>query len=136
MSKQAKTRLIKYGSCALLVAAFAYLYIDARDFAGAALVEKCLYLCDALTVPGVLLIMLGALIWVSNLGALDGIAYALAFTFRSLIPGMRGRKDEKYADYVERRRENPVRGYGFLLISGGITMAASLVFMVVFFALS
>lgn len=136
MSKQAKIRLIKYGAAALFVGVMAYFYVDARDFAGAALVEKCLHLCDAFTIPGILLIMIGALIWVTNLGALDGIAYALRHTLLVLIPGMSLKGDVKYADYVEKRRENPVRGYGFLLISGSITMAIALVFMALFFVLS
>lgn len=136
MSDKAKTRLIKYGSAAAFVAIMAYFYISMRDFAGATLVQKCVLICDALTIPGMLLILIGALVWVTNLGALDGIAYALRHTFRALIPGMSLKDDERYVDYVERRRENPVRGYGFLLISGSITMAGALVFMVLFFVLS
>ena len=134
MSKEAKIRWTKYVSAFVFIAVLAYIYIANRDFSGASLVVKYWILCDALTIPGILLIMIGALVWVSNMGALDGIAYALAFTFRSLVPGLRGRRDEKYADYVERRRENPVRGYGFLLMSGSITMAVALVFMALFFA--
>lgn len=136
MSKEAKIRLIKYTGAAAFVGIMAYFYIAARDFIGASLVVQCWILCDALTIPGTLLLMVGCLVWVSNLGALDGIAYALSFTVRSLIPGMRGKRDEKYADYVERRREKPVRGYGFLLISGGITLGIALAFMGMFFALS
>ena len=133
MSKEAKVRLTKYVSAFAFVAVMAYIYIGARDFAGASLVVKYWILCDALTIPGILLIMAGALVWVSNMGALDGISYALTHTLRSLIPGMRARSDEKYADYVERRREKPIRGYGFLVIAGCITMAAALVFMALFF---
>ena len=136
MSKQARIRLIKYGAAAVFVGIMAYIYIAERDFAGAALVEKYWILCDAFTIPGILLIMFGSLVWVSNMGALDGIGYALAYLGRSLIPGMGGRTDEKYADYVERKREKPIRGYGFLLISGCITMAVALVFMALFFSLS
>ena len=136
MSKQARIRLIKYGAAAVFVGILAYIYIAERDFAGAALVEKYWMLCDALTIPGILLIMFGSMVWVANMGALDGIAYALTHTLRSLIPGMRAGADEKYADYVERRREKPVRGYGFLFVSGCITMAVALVFMALFFSLS
>ena len=136
MSKQARIRLIKYGAAAVFVGIMAYIYIAARDFASAALVEKYWILCDAFTIPGILLIMFGSLVWVSNMGALDGISYALAYLGRSLVPGMGGRSDEKYADYVARKRENPIRGYGFLFISGCITMAVALVFMALFFSLS
>ena len=135
MSKQIKVLLIKYGGCAAFVGLLAYLYIDLRDYAGAQLVEKYQMLCDAFTIPGVLLLMFGALIWVANAGALDGLSYAVTFAIRSLIPGGRLR-DEKYADYVERKRENRVKGYGFLLIAGGVTMAVAIVFLVLYHTVS
>ena len=132
MSKRAKTLLTKYGCCAAFVAALAYVYIAARDFDGAALWEKLVMLCDAFTIPGMLLILAGAMVWVANMGALDGLSYAVAWAFRSLIPGGRASRDETYADYVERKRENKVRGYGFLFIAGGITMAVAIAFLVAY----
>ena len=132
MSKTWKTRLIKYGSCALFVGLMAYLYFSMWDFHTASLVDKYRMLCDAMTVPGVLLLMMGALVWLSNEGAFLGIGWALSWTVRSLIPGGRGLRDETYAEYVERKTANRVRGYGFLFISGGITMAAALVFLALY----
>ena len=131
MSDRVKSLLIKYGSSTLFVAVMAYAYIAMRDFAGAKTWEKMVMICDALTVPGMLLLMVGALIWVANTGALDGITYAVGFAVRALIPGGR-HKDERYADYVERQREKRVKGYGFLLITGGITMAVATVFLIAY----
>ena len=132
MSGRAKTLLTKYGCCAAFVALLAYVYISARDFAGAELWEQLVMICDALTIPGSLLILAGAMIWVSNMGALDGLSYAVTWTIKSLIPGARVGMDETYADYVERKRENRVKGYGFLLIAGGVTMAIALVFLALY----
>ena len=56
-----KARLTKYGLCALFVAVMAYAYLLSRDFAGAGNRERYQLLCDALTVPGVLLVCAGAL---------------------------------------------------------------------------
>ena len=134
MSKKAKIRLTKYASAFAFVAVMAYVYISNRDFSGATLVDKYWILCDALTIPGILLIMAGALVWVSNMGALDGLGYVASALKRMLIPGAGAKMDERYADYVERKRENRIRGYGFLLISGGITMVFALIFMALFFA--
>ena len=128
MSDRVKSLLIKYGCSTLFVAVMAYAYIAVRDFAGAKTWEKMVMICDALTVPGMLLLMVGALIWAANTGALDGITYAVGFAVRALIPGGR-HKDERYADYVERQREKRVKGYGFLLITGAVTIAASLLFL-------
>ena len=111
----------------------AAVYIGLRDFAGAELTEKFRMISDALTIPGVLLVMAGCMLWASNQGALDGLGYVTSFMIRGLIPGGRGKKDERYADYVERKRSNPVRGYSFLFISGGIAIALSLVFVALFY---
>ena len=131
MSRKVNTR---YWVSAAFVGFMAWLYISLRDFAGAKPADKYRLLSDAFAVPGLLLLLFGCLFWVSNLGALDGIAYAVYFAFRSLIPGGRN-KDEKYADYVERKRKNRVKGYGFLFVSGGVTMALAIVFMVLFYSL-
>ena len=131
MSDRVQSLPINYGCITLFVAVREYSYIAARDFAGAKTWEKMVLICDALTVPGMLLLMVGALIWAANTGALDGITYAVGFAVRALIPGGR-HKDERYADFVERQREKRVKGYGFLLITGGITMAVATVFLIAY----
>ena len=133
MSKELKTRLIKYGASAGFVVLMAYFYISLRDFAGAELAEKFRMLSDSLTIPGVLLIMAGAMLWASNQGALDGLGYVTSTMVRGLIPGGRAKADERYADYVERKRNNPIRGYSFLFLTGGIAVAIGLVFTVLFY---
>ena len=130
-----KVNLIKYGCCAAFVAILATAYISMRDFAGAEAVDKYLILCDAFTVPGMLLIMFGCLLWASSLGALDGLSYVVRFAVMSLIPGKRAQRDETYGDFLERRMANRTKGYGFLFISGLVTMAVALVFMAQFYHL-
>ena len=122
-------RLAKYGGSFLFVAVMAWLYLAPRNFAGAAGKARYLLLCDALTVPGALLLCAGALVWVSNLGALDGVRYGLRLAYRALIPGKRLQKEENYQDFVAGRQEKRVKGYGFLLITGAVTIAASLIFL-------
>lgn len=134
MSKRVKVNLAKYGICAAFVAAMAWLYISLRDFDGAKLVDQYRMLSDAFTVPGIILLMAGCLIWISNTGVLDGLGYVVSFAIRGLIPGGRYR-DEKYADYVERQRENRIKGYSFLFVAGGVTMAVAIVFMILFYNL-
>ncbi len=134
MSKRARIKLIKYGSCAAFVALMAWLYISLREFEAEPRVEQYRILSDAFTIPGILLLMAGCLFWISGLGALDGFLYAGMYAIRALIPWGR-HKSEKYADYVERRRERKVKGYGFLFIAGGVTMLISIVFMVLFYQL-
>ena len=130
-----KVNLIKYGCCAAFVALLSITYISLRDFAGAEPVDQYLILCDAFTVPGMLLIMFGCLLWASSLGALDGLSYVVRFAVMSLIPGKRAQRDETYGDFLERRMANRTKGYGFLFISGLVTMAVALVFMAQFYHL-
>ena len=128
-----KKRILKYGLSALFVGLMAYFYLAARDFAGAEGALRYQLLCDAFTVPGVLLLCAGALIWVTNLGALNGIAYGLRLAVFALIPGKRTDREESYAQYVQRKRAGPARGYGFLLICGAVTVAVSFVFLVLYY---
>ena len=66
--------------------------------------------------------------------ALDAIGYMISGVIRFLIPAGQ-LKHEKYADYVERRREKgPVKGFGFLFVTGSVFMAAALVFIALFYS--
>lgn len=133
MSDTAKTNLLKYGlsggTCAAMVVIYAWL----RDFGTLPLVEKYLVLCDGFTLPGVLFLALGCMIWISAQGALDGIGYVVSYAVKMLIPGKK-EEQERYYDYVERRREKRVKGYGFLFVVGGVCMVFVAVFMILFYS--
>lgn len=134
MSKTVKVRLIKYGLSIGIGLLMAYAYIALRDFSSALLVEKYRMLCDAFTIPGIVLLMSGALMSVSNAGALEGVGYVLSQGFGMFIPG-RGIGTESFADYLERKRSKRVKGYGFLYISAALFLAAALVFMILFYSI-
>ncbi len=137
MSKRLAKSLTEYTCCAVAVGLLAWVYLSQRDFAGAALVDKYRMLCDAFTIPGMTLLMIGLLSWVASQGALDGLTYCVRFAIFSLIPGKRVDRDEKYVDYVLRKREKRKegKGFAFLFHSGLVTMAVALVFMALFYSL-
>ena len=135
MSTRFKVGLVKYSIMAAVVALCAWSYIDLRDFEGAVLMEKYRMLCDAFTIPGVGLIMIGGLCWVAGQGAVDGLTYAVRFAIFSLIPGKRVERDEKFADYVMRKRGKRTQGYGFLFWSGLVSLLIAGVFMYLFYSL-
>ena len=112
-----KKNLIKYGvsiSLSLLLAFFyVYVRVDFADPGATALVEWYRIICDAFTIPGLILLMLGCLMSLSNTGAMDGLGYVVSIALKMLIPGG-GLKMERYKEYLDRRRANRVRGYGFL----------------------
>ena len=121
----------RYALCGLFVALLAGGMLGRGDFSYAP--NRWRLWCDAFTVPGVLLLCAGALAWASSLGALDGLRYSLSLAVKALIPGRRLQKEESYGDYVARRRQNAAGGYGCMLISGGISVAISLLFLALYY---
>ena len=138
MSSPLKKNLLKYGisvSLALLIAyAFVALRVDFEHPEETALIDWYRIICDAFTIPGLLYLMFGAFMSLSNEGALDGLGYVTANAIKMLIPGG-GRKLERYKEYLERRRANRVKGYGFLYVVGAGCMAIAGVFMALFYSL-
>ena len=132
MSDKAKTRLVKYGVCAAFTAVMVWLYLWLRETPDG-FVLWMRVLCDAFTMPAVILLCVGGLVWASNEGALDGVGYLVSYMTKALIPGKR-KEIEKYADYVERKREKRGGGFGFLLISGAVVLAIALVFLALFYS--
>lgn len=134
MKKINKAGVVKYAVSIAICIALVWLYLGLRDFSGADTMEKYRMLSDAFLIPGVLLFMSGCLVSVANQGALDGISYASSRALRRLIPGV-DRVDEKYFDYVQRKREKRIRRYGFLFVVGGVSLAISVLFMILFYRL-
>lgn len=135
MNKTVKSLLRKYLIAFFFGGLLAYFYVSQRDFAAAELMEKYRILCDAFTIPGMMMILIGLLIAVSNEGAFDGLLYAVTYAAKALIPFGRQNGHEKYADYVERKREKRVSGYGFMFISGAVFMVVAMVFLILFYRL-
>lgn len=133
--KRWQVNLLKYGITAAVGAGMALTVLDLHGFSAAAsLTEKYRILADAFTIPGVIILLSGVLVLISNEGMFEGLSYVVSYAVKMLIPG--GNKDqERYADYVERKREKgPVRGIGFLFVAGGVFMAAALVFIALFYS--
>ena len=138
MSAPFKKNLIKYGISIGMSLGLAFLFIYLRvDFENpeqTELIEWYRIICDAFTIPGLLLLMFGCLMSLSNAGAMDGLGYAVVNGLKMLIPGG-ALKMERYKEYLERRRANRIRGYGFLYIVGAGCMAIALIFMFLFYGI-
>ena len=73
MSKELKNNLLKYGITALIGALMTFTTLRSYHFAEAVTnAEKYRILSDAFTIPGVVLIMFGLLVMVSNGGFFNG----------------------------------------------------------------
>ena len=131
-----KKNILKYGVSTAIALSLAYLFVSMRvDFqnpSATPLMDWYRILCDAFTIPGLTFVMVGCLVSLSNQGALDGIGYAATVAFRMLIGA--GARQERYKEYLERRRANRLTGYGFLYIVGAACMAVAAVFLILFYS--
>ena len=89
-------------------------------------------LADAFSAPGIIMMLLPVLFWISGEGLFDGLTYALAslgnmLTFRGY------KKQEKYYDYKMRKAEKRMSGYWFILFVGIGFMLISCVFLALFY---
>ena len=128
--------ILKYGItsaiCLALTVTYVTLRIDLTNLAAVPTVTLYRVLCDGFTVPGIIVLMLGCLVWLSTQGAMDGVGYLMSYAVKALIPGKRG-DIERYGDYIERKRANRATGYGFLIITGLVFMGFAAIFMVLFY---
>ena len=162
MSKRTKIHLVKYGSCLLFVLLLAGSYVSSRYttewralhenlledmkwiervsfwfqcFGEHKAVEWYRWISDGLTLPSVTLLSAGLLIWVSNAGALDLLGYSGRFMMQLFLPASKKRYGT-YGDYVAEKREKRIKGYGFLLVSGAISLAVTFLFIALFFTVA
>ena len=132
MSERTKSNLLKYGISGIICLALAAVYCFTREFSQMDLAERYRTLCDAFTIPAVVALCGGFLVWASNDGAFYGLTYCVGIAWKVLLPGGR-HKIEKYYDYVMRRKEKKITGFGFVFVVGGVCMAIALVFLILFY---
>lgn len=127
-----RVKLIKYGVTTVLAGVVTFFLVKARyPGADAPAADRYRALCDAFSIPAVLLIAFGALLWVSGEGAFTGISWAARNAILLLIPG-KALERETYAEYRARRKEGKASGYGFLFIVGLVFFAISMVFLILY----
>jgi len=131
VSRELRSILARYVSCIIIGALCVWGMIAAKDYGAADKLERYKILCDAFTVPGLLMSMFGGLLWASNEGALDGVSWAMQNLVKTLIPGLAGTR-ESYGDYVERKRGGKLKGFGFILQVGLVFLAVAVVFLILF----
>ena len=88
-------------------------------------------LSDSFFVPGVAISGIGLLMFVSNEGAFDGLAFAM-MSFFKLFSIKNEKKFKTYNDYKEQKREkkNPV---AFILISGLFLIGVSIIMLILYY---
>ena len=133
MRKSLKVKILRYLSAAAVGGAVAWFYGTSRWQEEMELVEQYRVLCDAFSIPGIMMVLFALLFTLNNLGALDTIAYLMSFLPRMIAPGAFG-EPEQLIDYVERRREKRTKGYGFLYVVGFIFLGIAIYYLVKFYS--
>ncbi len=124
--------LLKYGIATAVAGGMTALVLYLHGYADAVTqADRYRILADAFTIPGVILVMVAALIWVSTFGFFDGLSYA-ARQFAGLFWPMFGKKHKHltYYDYKVEREEKRFGGYGFLFFVGLAFVVVAVVFTI------
>jgi hypothetical protein len=123
----------KYAGAFAVMGIITLVVLSLREFgATASIQEKYLDLADAFTIPGVMMIMAGLLVWVTSQGGFDMISYGLLRAKDSLIPGSK-HSGEQFYDYKMRQDKKRPKGYSFMFISGGIYLIPAIIFNILYY---
>lgn len=94
--------------------------------------EIFLILTDAFSVPGVLVVLFGLLVFCSNEGAFRMLAYSIRTLFSVFKRNPADRKYRTYADYKMAKDGNNA-SFGFLIIAGGTFCILAVVFLILYY---
>lgn len=131
MSDRLKSILLRYGISMAAGGILAALTLNLHGYREMTeLVDQYRLLCDAFTIPGVILLMVGLLVWIAGEGMFDSLTYL----GRSFFWMFNQAKPVRYFDYIQEKRANRKHiRCGFLLLSGAIYLAVALIFMALFY---
>ena len=125
--------LLKHGITTLVGGLLTWLTLDLHGYSSTMpKLQQYRLLCDAFTIPGVILVMVGFLVMIANAGNFLGLGYAVKHAVKMLIP-FGNKKDERYYDYYQRKQQGKITGYGFIFITGLVFMAVAMVFFTLFY---
>ena len=129
-----KKIIIKYAVAVGISTALALISLEYAGYnSELAMIDKYRLLSNAFTIPGLLLLMVGCLIAVSTSGLFDMLSYGFQRALRAFIPGHKA-GSESFYDYKTRKSEVRFSGYSFVLITGAVFTAISVIFLILFYS--
>ena len=101
-----KKKLLQYGITAVVGALMAWWVMDIEGFfvvVGDPVHTRAI-LCDAFFVPGILLSLIGMLVWISSTGFFDALGYAVRTAAHMFLPFVKTERKSFY-DYKMEKAE-------------------------------
>ena len=129
-----RNTILKYSISFTILTGLLFLVISTRGIFSDDLdkVTVYRYLTDGFTLPGIIFILVGLLVLLTNQGSLTSITWALKRFFKALIPFANTKPGLSYQEYKDTR--TPITGYSFLFISGFIYFGIGLIFLILFYS--
>ncbi len=132
MNEKIISLIKKYvGAFMLLGAATGIILLLRNHSAAEDIAVRYINLSDAFTIPSVIMIMVGLLIWISTTGSFDMLTYGFSKAKNAFIPSPTY-KHEQFYDYKVRKDGKRIKGYSFLFIAGGIYFIPAVVFNILY----
>lgn len=133
MDEKILSYIKKYAISFAILGISTWFILALREFSASdAAAVKYLNLADSFTIPAVIILMVGVLVWISTTGSFDMFSYGLSRAKESFVPSVRY-KDEKFYDYKMRKEKKRIKGYSFLFVSGGIYMIPAIIFNILYY---
>ncbi|MBR5720989.1 MAG: DUF3899 domain-containing protein [Clostridia bacterium] len=129
-----KKKLLQYGICFLIGAALALWVMYSEGlFIPNNPVDVPAVLCDAFFVPGILMVMVGALLWISTTGLFDALGYAFRVAGHNLLPFLFKKDIDSFYDYKTEKDGKRMKTPVFIFIVGVVFLVASGIALAVYY---
>jgi len=132
--KNGQKILLKYFFAVIIAASFSILLLYINGYwETESLKIHYKLLSDAFTTPGVVMIMIGCLIWISTYGIFDGLGYAFRRAGSMFIPLFPASyRHETYYDYKTSKQDKRAHGYSFMFFVGIAFLVLGIVFLILY----
>ncbi len=128
-----KKKLLGYGISLLIGAAVALLVMGLRGiFTETEPREIMRLLSDAFFVPGVILAGVGLLVFATNGGVFDMLAYSMILFVNLFRRNVQDRKYRDFYEYREAKKDRKRKSLAFLLVVGLFYIALAALFLILY----
>lgn len=129
-----KKKIIQYLGCLCFAIAAFFMVAISKDLFKQTEGDKIFaIICDGLFVPGILMLSVGTLSWIAKMGTFDMLGYGFKSLHYLFSPSKRALEGKQtFFDYVEAKNEKGRVWLPFLLVSGGIVTAISIVLTIIY----